>query len=181
MKSPFSKLVALVGLSVLLVSSASAVTLTLAGNTGMGGAIGGLVGSIDPGSPASLAAEVVYVNNLLGLGANASTSIAGHNYVTKAFDFNGTVVGATALNYPDDPPTTGPSGYTYVLAKLGNTSYVWFVGGDAFDLSTNFGQGAGLSHWVAFTPMTKKVPDGGSTVVLLALGLLGMSYIARRK
>ncbi|MEO6004941.1 MAG: VPDSG-CTERM sorting domain-containing protein [Opitutus sp.] len=185
MKSYFSKLAALVGLSVLLLSSASAVTLVLTGNTGMGGAAGGLVGSIDPGSPADLDSEVVYVNNLLNLPAGAFTTIPtdgkNHDYSTTAWNFNGTVSGAGALNYPDNPPTTGPSGFTYVLAKLGNTSFVWFVGGEAFDLSSNFGPGNGLSHWVAFTPTTTKVPDGGATVVLLGLGLVGMSFIARRK
>ena len=179
MKSYFSKLVALAGLSVLLASSASAVVLTI--NEGLGGAVGGMVGSIDPGSPADLDSEVVYVNNLLALGANAFTTISGHDYDTTAWNFNGTVAVAGTLNYPTNPPLTGPEGFTYVLAKLGNTSFVWFVGGEAFDLSSNFGQGNGLSHWAAFTPTTKKVPDGGATVVLLGLGLVGMSFLARRK
>lgn len=176
---------ALVGLLLLLLPSARAVSLSV--NEGLSGAIGGMVGTIDPGSPASLADEVGYINHLLGLGANATDTVTDFphswNYDTTAYDFNGSVSATGALDYTDSPPLSGPAGYEYVLAKFGNTAYVWYIGGEGFTLPSDLEgiKGSGLSHWAAFNLTGTNVPDGGTTAVLVGLGLVGMSFIARRR
>jgi hypothetical protein len=187
MKSYFGKLAALAAFSVLTLTSARAVTLTI--NNGLGGAIGGEVGTIIPASPASMADEVVYINDLLALVAPTASG----RYTTTAWDFNGTVsaLGSTDnVNTNLDNGSPNPdfyntiSGFEYVLGKYGNAAVVWYLGGAEFviplTLDVPGGQGDGLSHWIAFNPGSK-VPDGGATVVLLGLGLVGMSFIARRR
>ena len=182
MKLNLKKLAVAIGLSALLTASASALTLTI--NTGNGGLAGGLVGKIDPGTPANLANEVTYINTLLGLGSNVSNqSIGGRLYSTTAYDFTGTVTTTGALDYPDNPPISGPTGFTYVLGKYGNDSYVWFVGGQDFTMPSTVAGSGGLSHWAAFTPTgnnTPGVPDSGSTLVLLGLALTGAAFLRRR-
>lgn len=177
MKINLKTVTALVGLSLLLLAPAKAVTILTIDWTGANG----FVGTVDKGSPADLDSEVIYVNNLLAQGANASITIDGHDYDTSGMNYDGMVSAADALNYPEDPPVDGPAGYEFVLAKLGNTAFVWYVGGEAFNLGSDFGPGNGLSHWAAFNSTTTNVPDGGTTAALLGLGLVAMSMIARRR
>lgn len=183
MKINLKTLTALVGLSLAALVPAKAIVLTI--NDGLNGAVGGMVGTIDPGAPADLASEIAYINHLLSLGANDTDTVTDHphswDYDTTDYDFNGMVSESDSLNYPKDPPVDGPAGYEFVLAKLGNTAFVWYVGGEAFNLGSNFGPGNGLSHWAAFNSTTTNVPDGGTTAALLGLGLVAMSMIARRR
>lgn len=187
MKNTFYKLAVLAGLSLGLLASSRATTLSVNWTTNTGAA-GDFVGTIVDGTPANLADEVIYMNHLLGLGASASqvivdaNPIGSHTYTTSGtFDFGGTVSAVGALDYASNPPGTVVAGYQYLLAKYGQNDYVWYLGGLSFDVSSGFGEAAGLSHWVAFNPTTTKVPDSGMTAVLLGLGLVAVSFFARRR
>lgn len=73
-------------------------------------------------------------------------------------------------------------GYTYLLAKYGNVAYVFYLGNLApgsYSLPAVGPNGLGLSHEVAFTTQTT-VPDGGTTMALLGLGLLALEVLRRR-
>jgi hypothetical protein len=90
----------------------------------------------------------------------------------------------------DEIVWTAPWTYAeyYLLTK-------WGQGGAAFDTALHYilagqtltynpgGAGApnGLSHLRLFARGTTSVPDGASTAALLGLGLVGLSFIARRR
>ncbi len=156
----------------------------------------GVVGTIVVGEPASDANEAIWVNYLLSLGAtttsvaNLGNPAANHTFTTGINDFNGTVSSASSLK-----DTTGnnsvPAGYDFVLAKYDGPhggDVVFATGGAAFTLPTagddffTSNLGLGLSHFVAYidTSKTPPVPDGGSTVLLLGVGLSALA-LAHRK
>jgi hypothetical protein len=74
------------------------------------------------------------------------------------------------------------SNYTYLLAKYGNTAYVWYVADLTLVTITSNLSGVqnGLSHYALFNPGTVTTPDGGTTLGLLGLGLMGLGYLRRR-
>lgn len=145
-----------------------------------------LVGTIRPGEPAGDAAEVGYVNTLLGLGANSTLTLGGQTFTTFNTDFNGTAIFASK---DETENTSIPLGYQYVLAKYNGPnggSVVWYLGGESatipqtsLGLWTNTaGNGYGLSHFALFNPTTS-VPDGGATLALLGGALAGMAAFRR--
>ena len=148
------------------------------------------LGYVRPGEPASIAQEIGYVNNLIGLlqGSGAAT-IDGHAYFRKNISC-GTCPAATGGIKDESGGNTvnlGTGGFTYLLAKYDGPnggSEVWNVQGltGIFQIplkgfrTNQHPQGYGLSHWTLFGP-GGQVPDGGTTVMLLgaALGALGMA------
>lgn len=71
--------------------------------------------------------------------------------------------------------------YDWVLAKWGKNAEVYYIGDltGVIELSrVNFSKG-GLSHYTLFNRTA--VPDAGSTVTLLGLGLLGLGWWVRRR
>jgi hypothetical protein len=135
----------------------------------------GVVGTIDPGTPASPALEVGYVNTLLGMGANESQSFGGNTYTTGNNNFNGVVVLGTT---DGSGSNVGSGAYEFVLAKYGNTDWVFNIAALGGDVPANMGQGGGLSHWQGFGRTS--VPDGGATVALLGVGLVGLGMMRRK-
>jgi hypothetical protein len=145
----------------------------------------GVVGSVDPGSPASLANDVIYVNNLLGVvGANTTTTISGHVYHTGATDYSGSVSAVGAFLGGTDTSTT--VNYTWVIAKYGDTDVVFNMADFGGPLPTSGenivvnqnGGGLGISGWSGFGG--SRVPDGGATVALLGLGIAGLGAMRRK-
>jgi len=148
------------------------------------------LGYVRPGEPASIAQEIGYVNNLIGLlqGSGAAT-IDGHAYFRKNISC-GTCPAATGGAKNDTGSNVvnlGTGGFTYLIAKYdgpNGASEVWNVQGltglytiPLIGFATKLHpQGYGLSHWTLFGP-GGQVPDGGTTVMLLgaALGALGMA------
>jgi hypothetical protein len=154
----------------------------------------GVVGTVRSGEPASIADEVMYVNWLLGLGANATDThdfggaVGSHDFQTSLVDYNGSVSAVGAMK--DETGGTSGSGWTYVLAKYDGPNggdVVWFVGGAAFTLpsdssglwTNNQDKGYGLSHWTGFG--STSVPDTGMSAMLLALGLTAVAIAAFRR
>jgi hypothetical protein len=157
-------------------------------------------GAVDPGTPANATSESNFINNLRGIspaGENAPSfppSLDDGTFLNTGgtlYDRFNTVIPsgpAASTTNSIQGVTSGNTlnlgavgSWSYLLAKFGNTSYVWFVGamGGAIELDASLGSGGGLSHYSLYTPGTT-VPDGGTTVALIGLAL-GVLAIARRK
>lgn len=149
-----------------------------------------VVGIVVSGEPASIADEVVYVNTLLGLGANAGPIVInGHTYTTGPVDYNGTVTALNAVQ-DDSESINVPAGYEYVLAKYDGPQggdMVWYLGGMSMSLPANSwplwknnpgNAGLGLSHFTVFNPVS--TPDYGATALLLGLGVFALGFLRRR-
>jgi hypothetical protein len=155
----------------------------------------GVVGTVTDGAPASIEDEVVYVNTLLGLGANVTQTIADELYKTSSTDYNGTVSadGAFKMNTTDAGFSLTVSGYEYVLAKydgLNGGSILFFVDGGTIVLPgtseplwTNpGGNGFGISHWTGFGPNDPppSVPDAGSTLAMIGAAMTSLGFLRRK-
>jgi VPDSG-CTERM motif len=153
------------------------------------------LGSIDPGAPADSSDEVAYINHLisLGLGATDTEVIDGKSHFFTRSDEPcvpgpcpaASETGADSNNATSGDETIDASGFTYLLVKFGDESHVWYIPDleDATDVdipSQLSGPGTGASHWSAYNPTTTTTPDGGATLGLLGLGILGLGYLRRR-
>ena len=152
------------------------------------------LGTADPGSPASLADEIFYINYLLGMALNDTDTGVNpppdppntlYTFVRSGNACVGcplaTATGATQVD-GSGPFTIDVSNFTYLLAKYGNTAYIWNVSSltTVTVTSTLAGVQNGLSHYALFNPGTVTTPDGGTTLGLLGLGLMGLGYLRRR-
>lgn len=157
------------------------------------------LGSINDGIPSNPANEATYINYLATLGAGAgNTQIpvgTGEIYNREGSTLSGpfpTAVTGGAIKEedektPDFDNIINATGFSYILGKYdaGQAgSLVWYTGGGLGDveLPTTY-MGKGLSHISLYNPRDPgtSVPDGGTTLALLGIGLLSMSYINRRK
>jgi hypothetical protein len=169
-----------------LTAMACALTLLFSASTASALAIGdaNYLGSIDPATPASAAAEVGHINTLLDQASPSSTTIAGVLYVRSSNDCDGLCPDATtagALQGQGPSGSVNVTGWTYLLGKYGTVAHVWYVG----DLSGSqsvpaSAPGGGLSHYSLYNPGTTTVPDGGATLGLLGLAMLGVGYLRSR-
>jgi hypothetical protein len=152
-----------------------------------------VVGTITPGAPASPADVAPYINFMIGLTPGHSGTF--HNpphtqTITRSTNTFASLPNALVTGAVSGPGNVtninlGAGGvYSYLFAKYdgqNDVSQVWYVGNLSGMLTIPaFGPlGHGLSGWILFGPGGGRVPDGGTTVMLLgaALGALG---IARR-
>jgi hypothetical protein len=169
----------------LTAATAQAAPLTTADTT--------FLGTADPGSPASPADEIYYINFLLSMAPGTSDSDnplpnppnTVYNFVRSSNACAGcptaTATGASQVD-TGGPVTIDVSNYTYLLAKYGNVAYVWYVANlTTVTVTSNLsGVQNGLSHYALFNPGTVRTPDGGTTLGLLGLGLMGVGYLRRR-
>lgn len=186
MKILLGRIAALVGLSLLTLSSARALDFNWDGSTGM-------VGTIRSGEPANPEYEADYANWLLGLASNVETTHdfgspeGSHTFKTSSVDYDS----AVALSNGQQSGGLSGSGWDWVLAKYDGPNggdVLWYVGGAAFTLPSDSeglwentaGEGYGLSHWTGFGGSTS-VPDGGMTAILLGLGLAAIAAVASRR
>lgn len=145
-----------------------------------------LVGNWNPGSDYNTASDAKIASQALVTwyngGTNANT-LPGDTLFTLA----PTSLGALPPTVPDGTKvdTSGPVDFngsltTYLVGKYGNVAYLFYLGGSGtWTLPSKLeGVQQGLSHYVAFGRTS--VPDGGSTIALLGLGL-ALLAIARRK
>jgi hypothetical protein len=146
-----------------------------------------LVGSVDPGAPADQSDETHYVETLLGMGANSTylEPMSGNKfrtYLTGSYDA-AVVPIVDYLKY--DTETPAPiTGYQFVLGKFGNESWVWEISSnETFTLPSSYSdednKGGGLSHYSVFNKTTTRVPDGGTSIALLGMALLGLGGVRK--
>jgi hypothetical protein len=153
----------------------------------------GVMGTIVTGEPSSIAKEVVYVNTLLAQALGSGpTTIGGHDYTRSlnADPGSGSVSAVGAFQGPVGN-TSVPAGYEYVLGKYDGPNggdVVWYLGGAAINLPADSStiwvnvssQGYGLSHYTVFNADAGSVPDGGSTLALMSVGLTALGFLRRK-
>lgn len=186
MKTNIIRLAGIFAVALLLSVSARAVTLTFGDAYSLG--------SITPGNPDSDTAQLAVLNQLIDL-AGGNDQVAGDYTYDRTFNFqpgtalaNATDVGAA--DRVDSPAITIDvgDGFLYIVAKYGNGIpgvekngfYAWYVAGLTGEITV---PEHALSHISAYNPGEpgNNVPDGGTTAVLLGVGLVGLSFAARRR
>ena len=161
-----------------------------------------VLGAANPGTPADAVDQTGFVNGILGLplggsGTVMAVSSSQTDSIYRSLNvFSGLPTSATsANNIGGSGNMTSISilaGYDFLVAKYdgqnGGTE-VWFVGGlvgDTVTIPQNaFGDGNnqyGLSGTTLLegSPSTPPVPDGGSTLALLGLGILSTLMFVRK-
>ena len=158
------------------------------------------LGSIDPATPSNPETAVDYILKLFAMAVNTLDTTAvpsppqpdtfdrSDNQCAGAgggstIDACPTAVLGGADTGNDPSGSVNVTGWTWLYAKYGGDAHVWYVG-DLTGLQTvplnNVG-GQGQSHYALYNPGTVQVPDGGATLGLLGLGMLGLGYLRRRK
>ena len=182
-----------------LIALACGLAMTFSATTASALSVGdaNYIGSIVDGVPTGISDETNYVNSLLDQAVGTTVLCiydtdetcrrTGSTLNTAGF---ADAVEATAVKDESQNNTFNASGWTYILAKYGNSypgdaynpagqiSLVWYIGNLSGTQSVP--TGPGLSHFTLFNPRTQ-VPDGGATLGLLGLGMLGLGYLRRRK
>lgn len=149
------------------------------------------VGEIDPGAPASAAAEAGYINFLTTLAINdVVNNVVGDGQMYNRI--GSTLNPPAAGDFPaaaaagavkvDPPPADGvidASGFQYILGKYGGFSWVWYspTGFSATESVPLRGE-TGLSHISLYNGIS--VPDAGASLVLFGAGLVGVGLMRRR-
>jgi len=142
------------------------------------------VGFVSFGIPSINFDRLNYVNHLIGMARGSQDNAFGQYFTRSNNDFS-QLPQAVLAGHVNGTSTTinlGAGGlYTYLFARYNGPNYgyeVWHVG----DLSGTIeipgtAGGYGLSGWTLFGPGVPRVPDGGTTAMLLgtALGMLGVT------
>ena len=165
----------------------------------------GVVGTIDGVISGGVGDELAYAQALLNMLTNTSSNNSGlacegatnnasnENCKTSntTFDYSGTLTNLLGDGAKIENPLGSQltvMGFQYVLAKYDgpNAGYVLFYlptfGNTIPAKPDNFWSTSGqydISHLTRFNATTT-VPDGGTTLGLLGLGLMGLSYVRRR-
>lgn len=149
------------------------------------------LGSIDPGAPASATDEVAYINHLITLSPGGTDTVVQisppkdwlYTRSSNVFAALPSVTTASGIQGSTTPITgIDVNGFTYLLAKYGNVSHVWYVVGlTTVDLESSIGTAGGLSHYSRYGyDEFQRVPDGGMTLMLLGGALVGLEGLRRR-
>ena len=164
------------------------------------------LGTVDDGVSPSVANEVGWVNEILGKAVSGNalgTQYASTNPVGETLTrSNQADPGSHSVSTPPagqiktatDPSATG-SGYEYIIAHYGGQSQfsaVFYLGGEGFDVPNDQGallallglsagnyNIAGKGGYSGFT-VYNRTPDGGATVALVGLTVLGLGAIRRK-
>jgi hypothetical protein len=168
------------------------------------------LGTVDDGVAPSVANEVGWVNEILGMTINTtipSTNPAGETLMRSGNADPGSHSVSTPpagnIFLQGDPSQIG-AGFEYLIAHYGGggpdgsgdqVSAVFYLGGSAFDVPDNQADllaSLGLSPgdfniqgrggYSGFTVYNgeTRVPDGGATVALLGLGIAGLGALRRK-
>jgi len=157
------------------------------------------LGSIDPATPSDPGNEVDYINKLISMAVNTTETTAlvsppqADTFDRSDNQCGGAGGGSTIDACPtaslspladtgNDPSgSVDVTGWTWLYVKYGGDAHVWYVG-DLTGVQTvplNNTGGQGQSHYALYNPTA--VPDGGATLGLLGLGMLGLGYLRSRK
>lgn len=157
-------------------SSASALTL----------ASSQYLGSATPGTPSSPGDEAAYINGLIPLSLNTSFEFTSNQFLNRSGNSFGSlptavITGATKDEANNPNPIVSVSGWNYVAGKYGKDTYFWYVGGMTGSITLDEDNvSGGLSHVSRYNAEpTRRVPDGGATLVLLGAALSGLGAIRR--
>lgn len=197
MNKHVARLGAVVGLLVTLVLAPQAQALLITDP--------GVVGTIEAGTQsANVDNELDWANYLLSIvGTDVMVTLDGNipldgdteNYHTGATDYSGILTGGNQMQATGGAPDM--SSYEWAFGKYDgeNAGYVLFNMGDWFASSGSYmlpmssadiwthttgegEEGYGLSHVTGFG--RSKIPDGGATIPLLGLALLGAAALRNR-
>lgn len=171
-----------------LIALMCGLALTLSASTASALAVGdaNYLGQVVNGAPANPTDEVTYINSLLDLAAGALQTTCSQA-PSELCDRIGSTLAAGALSdavaagtFKEDPTdgTVNVTGFLWLLAKYGGESRVWYVGNLSGNQSVPT---AALSHISLYNPGGVTVPDGGATLGLLGLGMMGLGYLRRRQ
>ena len=135
------------------------------------------LGFVNYGIPSGDADRTLYVNHLIGMSLGSKDTADGQDYTRSNNNFGSLATAVWALNGTGTSINLGTGLYGYLFAKYDGPNYgseVWYVGNlsGVITIPATAG-GYGLSGWTLFGPGNGQVPDGGSTVALLGLALLG--------
>ena len=157
-----------------------------------------LIGKTEPGAPSGLTREVERLTYFIDLynggtptapDSNTYTPFTGVNVAAAPLPaYGGTSTGQNAGGFTSTTLDFGAGGWDYLMVKWANDAYYYWIGGltgthqitnDVVFNTNNVAQNA--SHWRLFNPGSgTAVPDGGTTVALLGLSMLGLG-IGRKK
>jgi hypothetical protein len=144
------------------------------------------LGSFTPPQPAGDQDEYDNVQNLIDLwnGNGGSDPFNGRTFTLSTGA--GSAIPTPAPNLtgwgtqqPQNGHTYQVSGAEYILGKFSDDiAHLWYVGGlTEVTLPSNI---QGLSHITRFNATSRNVPDGGATLALLGLSLLGVGALRQR-
>jgi len=167
-------------------SKADAVMLTIGG--------AGYVGYYTPGN-ASGTDEPLIVNELIALAVNtsqASTEDASQTLFRGSIDFSPLTLPTASSPDKEDSGDVNDrvvgSDSAYILGKYGNdgtigqVAHVWYIGniavGEAVVLPDATGDG--LSHSTVMAGTRSRVPEGGTTLVLIGMALVSIGVAKKR-
>jgi hypothetical protein len=142
------------------------------------------LGTVVKGTPANFPEELDFVNTLVdhANGINPSSVQDPSKTYTLINDPLAILPKAITAGADDVESWSGDvvfgigSGFSYVLIKEGTKSTIFYSDDGAF----NIVDGGKISHYTAFKANTTTVPDGGATVALLGMGLLGVGMMRRK-
>jgi hypothetical protein len=127
----------------------------------------------------------ITVNEVYKQNVGGAEEPANASYTTAFQPSNSNPTGAT-VTYQGAPKPKITGASIYVLAKGGTTqgNYIWNITGwdgeDLIDISGLYSGGGSISHLSILTGDSTSVPDGGTTALLLGLGLFGTALVVRR-
>jgi len=139
------------------------------------------LGFVSYGSPSGDADNTFYVNHLSGMSLGSAGTLDGRSYTRTSNDFGSLSTTSWALNGTTTTIDLGTNLYSYILAKYNGSNYgseVWYVGdlSGVITIPSTFGK-FNLSGWTLFGPAGSQVPEGGSTLALLGLGLIAAAAL----
>ena len=144
------------------------------------------LGFVNFGIPAGDNDRLNYVNHLRGMGLGTTDQAFGQTFFrsNNALGQMPQAVLAGNVKGTTTSVNLGAGGlYTYLLAKYDGPNYgteVWYVGDLSGIITIPATAGRyGLSSWMLFGPGVPGVPDGGTTAMLLGLGLCSVGIFRR--
>lgn len=155
-----------------------------------------LLGTVDPGSPSSPPDELARLNNLVNAyngtppgtynPAGLYLLNPGANVPSAPLPLGVTHHGQVSGSGTSQAISLGASQYDWLMAKWANVAAFYYIGNLTGDLMlvndvvlNGNNKPQGLSHYVLFNRHTN-VPDGGATIALLGLGLVGLGGLSRK-